>query len=85
MHSPQRPRVIVHHRVPSVQPPADGIAVAADDRAPPACGWYESSFALRQGLAVSELADDDGGGAAQWFAALRAADHRDVWAAAARP
>lgn len=85
MTSSPRPRIIVHHRVPRVQPPAEGIvAVAVDGAAPTDCGWYESSFALRQGLAVSELADDDGSAVAQWFAALRAADGRDVWAAAAR-
>jgi hypothetical protein len=67
MNSSLRPRTIVHHRVPRVQPPADGIAVVVDDDNAAPCGWYESSFALRQGLAVSELSDGDACLAAQWF------------------
>jgi hypothetical protein len=82
MNSSLRPRVIVHHSVPRVQPPSDGIAVAVDDGSEPACGWYESSFALRQGLAVSELTDSDGSVAALWFAALREAEIQDAWPAA---
>jgi hypothetical protein len=79
-----RPRTIVHVRVPHVPvpvpvPAADAPsdhgpgAAPADDTAAPGCGWYESSFALRQGLAVSELGDADGSVAALWFAALRPA------------
>lgn len=73
MNSSLRPRTIVHHRVPRVAPPADGISVDVDrlDAAVPDCGWYESSFALRQGLAVSELDDSDGSVAALWFAQLQ--------------
>lgn len=47
---------------------ADG-ALPADDGAP-ACGWFDSSWALQQGLAVSELPDSDGTVAALWFAEL---------------
>ena len=36
----------------------------------PACGWFESSWDLQQGLAVSELPDRDGAAAALWFSAL---------------
>jgi hypothetical protein len=75
MISSLHPHIRVDHSVPSVQPPADGIAVTVVDRVPAAadCGWYESSFALRQGLAVSELDDSDGSVAALWFAQLRPA------------
>lgn len=45
----------------------DAAAAAEDARA---CGWFESSWALRQGLAVSELPDSDGTVAALWFAEL---------------
>ena len=64
-----RPRLVVHVSILRVPPQADE---AADDGAP-GCGWYASSFALRQGLAVSELPDSDGSVAALWFAALDSA------------
>ena len=35
-----------------------------------ACGWFESSWDLRQGLAVSELPDSDSTVAALWFTRL---------------
>lgn len=75
MISSQRPQIRVHQSVPPVQPLADGLASAVDERGSAAadCGWYESSFALRQGLAVSELDDSDGSVAALWFAQLRPA------------
>jgi hypothetical protein len=66
-----RPRRSVPVRVPQVQPaPAD-----RPEEDSPACGWFESSWALRQGLAVQELGasdlpDSDGTLAALWFAAL---------------
>ena len=65
-----RPRLVVHVSIPRVQPLQEDAP--AEDSAP-ACGWYESSFALRQGLAVSELPDSDGSVAALWFAALASA------------
>ena len=34
------------------------------------CGWFDSSWALREGLAVSDLPDGDGAVAALWFADL---------------
>lgn len=70
MNSSLRPRITVHHRVPHVPPPADGVVPAVDDHDPAAtdCGWYASSFALRQGLVVRELDASDGQVAALWFA-----------------
>lgn len=47
---------------------APEAVVAEDDTR--ACGWFESSWALSQGLAVSELPDSDGAVAALWFAEL---------------
>lgn len=75
MNSSLRPRTIVHHSVPRVSPPAGGIVVDVDaqDPAAPVCGWYESSLALREGLAVSELDDSDGSVAALWFDSLGSA------------
>ena len=35
-----------------------------------ACGWFESSWELRQGLAVNELAESELSVAALWFAEL---------------
>ncbi len=68
-----RPRRTVHVSIPKVPAPD----AAAPDDGGPACGWFESSWALRQGLAVqelgaSELPDSDGTLAALWFAALGA-------------
>ena len=73
MSASARPRRVVHVSIPRVPSPE---ADATDD-ASPACGWFESSWALRQGLAVqelgaSELPDTDGTLAALWFAALGA-------------
>lgn len=49
------------------QPPA------ADDDVPHGCGWFESSWALRQGLAVQECDSGDVEAlAALWFPALAA-------------
>ncbi len=36
----------------------------------PGCGWFDSSFELQQGLAVSEFDDGDLPVAALWFPAL---------------
>ena len=68
MTTTSRPRRVVHVSIPRVPPQGD--ADAETDHGAQACGWYESSFALRQGLAVSELPDSDGSVAALWFAAL---------------
>ncbi|MBZ8139312.1 hypothetical protein CLD22_05275 [Rubrivivax gelatinosus] len=45
-------------------PAASGDASAAGTRANAACGWYESSLELMQGLAVTEHAEFDEFGAA---------------------
>ena len=52
-------------RVSPVTSPATGL----DPHGPAAaaCGWYESSLALRQGLQVIEL---DASAAARWFGTL---------------
>lgn len=72
MNSPARPRVIVHVSIAKV-PPVTPVEADACDDAGPTCGWYESSWALREGLAVRELAPaelpDDGSVAALWLAA----------------
>ena len=47
-----------------------GAAPADNPCGTPACGWFESSWDLQQGLAVSELPDRDGAAAALWFSAL---------------
>jgi len=70
MNTSIRPHQSAHPGISRVQ--ADQGDASADD-AGAACGWYESSFALRQGLAVSELPDSDGSLAALWFAALGSA------------
>lgn len=49
---------------------AAGAASADNPCGTPACGWFESSWDLQQGLAVSELPDRDGAAAALWFSAL---------------
>ena len=41
-----------------------------------ACGWFESSWDLQQGLAVSELPDSDGTVAALWFTQLDSSSAR---------
>lgn len=45
------------------------MAVAEPDAAP-ACGWFDSSWELQQGLAVSELPEAELPVAALWFAQL---------------
>ena len=61
---------------PTAVPLADAASPAAlpDAAAPagPACGWFESSWDLQQGLRVSEWPDSDGPVAALWFATLAA-------------
>ena len=49
---------------------AAGPAPTGSAGATPACGWFESSWDLQQGLAVSELPDRDGAAAA-----LRSEEH----------
>ncbi len=75
MTTPTRARVIVHVSIPKVPVASTEVAEAAeavDDG--PVCGWFESSWALRQGLAVQELGHGelaaDGTVAALWLAAL---------------
>ena len=65
----------MHVSIPKVPVASTEVAEAAeavDDG--PVCGWFESSWALRQGLAVQELGPgelaDDGTVAALWLAAL---------------
>ncbi|GCL64265.1 hypothetical protein [Pseudaquabacterium pictum] len=75
MATTDRPRIVVHVSIPRVPPAAvDGDPPVED--ASPVCGWFESSWALRQGLAVQELGPsdlpDDGTVAALWLAALGA-------------
>ena len=53
----------------------EAVAVDEDTRA---CGWFDSSWALRQGLAVSELPDSDGAVAALWFAELAVVSGRSA-------
>ena len=43
------------------------IPEGADAPGSRTCGWFESSWDLQQGLAVSELLDSDGTVAALWF------------------
>lgn len=59
----------VQARIQMASCPAE--APAAEDSTP-VCGWFDSSWELRQGLAVTELPDSDGSVAALWFAALAA-------------
>jgi len=77
MTASRSPRLVVHVSIPNVPAVLAEEAEQADD-AGPVCGWYESSWALRQGLAVqevglSELPDSDGTLAALWLAALAVA------------
>ncbi|MBK1612604.1 hypothetical protein CKO44_03885 [Rubrivivax gelatinosus] len=51
-------------------PASPGEAAAAGTRAGAACGWYESSLELMQGLAVTEHAELDEFGAPEWPQAL---------------
>ena len=55
--------------LPCPLPLTDDEALALE-LACPACGWFDSSWALRQGLLVSVLPDSDGAVAALWFAEL---------------
>lgn len=50
--------------------PAPSQPHLAPEDGPPGCGWFDSSWALDQGLAVSDLPDSDGTVAALWFAQL---------------
>lgn len=50
----------------------------------PACGWFESSWELQHGLAVSELPDSDAALAALWFPAWRGGAAAAVRAAPGR-
>lgn len=52
--------------------PAQALAPAAALPAGAACGWFESSWDLQQGLLVSEWPDSDGPVAELWFATLAA-------------
>ncbi len=49
---------------------------AGEDAGQQACGWFESSWDLQQGLAVSELPDSDGAVAALWFTQLDSSSAR---------
>jgi hypothetical protein len=75
----------MHHLATTAFPSRSALALAAEaagnaidvaseavavDEETRACGWFESSWALHQGLAVSELPDSDGAVAALWFAEL---------------
>lgn len=75
MATTDRPRIVVHVSIPRV-PPAAGEGVPPVEDTSPVCGWFESSWTLRQGLAVQELGPselpDDGTVAALWLAALGA-------------
>ncbi|OGA99434.1 MAG: hypothetical protein A3E25_17895 [Burkholderiales bacterium RIFCSPHIGHO2_12_FULL_69_20] len=83
----------MNHPVSTALPSRSALALAAEaagnaiDVAPEAlaaepdaraCGWFESSWALRQGLAVSELPDSDSAVAALWFAELAAVGGRSA-------
>lgn len=66
------PSAATFHRTPVLQAPPlaeelaqDQARVAAERCAARGCGWFESSFELRQGLAVSESTD---AGWAEWDA-----------------
>lgn len=47
---------------------------AGEDGVDGRCGWFDSSQALRDGLAVQELSDSALAGAVLWFDALRRAE-----------
>lgn len=54
-------------------PPLELLLPDPDEPAAPGCGWFDSSQALRDGLAVQELPDSELPVAALWFGALAAA------------
>lgn len=85
MATTDRPRIVVHVSIPRVPPAAAAGDPPADEHGP-VCGWYDSSWALRQGLAVQELGPcelpDDGTLAALWLAALAGPAAASVAAAA---
>ena len=56
MTASRSPRLVVHVSIPNVPAVLAEEAEQADD-AGPVCGWYESSWALRQGLADKFLAE----------------------------
>ena len=54
--------------------PAANTAVsepASEPSSGSGCGWFDSSWALHQGLSVTELPDSDGMVAALWFPTAR--------------
>lgn len=56
----------------SVDPGSAMAEPAADGEPSMSCGWYESSLALRQGLAVTEWVDtEQAEGLQSWHAAFR--------------
>ena len=59
-------------RLSVVRPPSALAVIDAEplDKAESACGWFESSWDLRHGLAVSELPDSESALAALWFSGL---------------
>lgn len=66
------------HRLPHRLPLGPLGAAAAVVALPPlaearSCGWFESSWELQHGLAVSDLPDTDAVLAALWFPAWRGA------------
>lgn len=69
-HPPQPPAAASTPGAPGAWADAGAASDAADDGGPE-CGWFASSFVLRQGLAVCELADPDGSLHARWFAPAR--------------
>lgn len=68
--------LIRHPTQPTTETPDAGLHHAPvmltlpAEPAESACGWFESSWELRQGLHVSELPDSDLAVAALWFAGL---------------
>jgi hypothetical protein len=63
--TPQWPEPGLRPTLPVLTLPAEAAEAAES-----ACGWFESSWELRQGLAVSEWPDSDLTVAALWFGKL---------------
>ena len=67
---------LTHLTHPTRQSPEPGLRPALPvltlpaEAAESACGWFDSSWELRQGLAVSDLPDSDLIVAALWFGKL---------------
>jgi hypothetical protein len=60
-----------HRPLPAPIPAPPPLPVLALDEAEPAlraCGWFDSSWELQQGLAVAELPEAELAVAALWFA-----------------